>query len=84
LLGFVFSGNSLDWVTDGTFDLPFSPNRLIGSSTNAALARVIGGWQIGWISTVQSGAPLTSNIANDPAELIGRVKSDPFKSSPDL
>jgi hypothetical protein len=47
-----------NWVTYGTFDLPFGPNRLIGSSTHGALARVIGGWQIGWISTVQSGAPL--------------------------
>lgn len=47
-----------NWVTYGTFDLPFGPNRLIGSDTRGALARIIGGWQAGWITTVQSGAPL--------------------------
>jgi len=48
-----------NWVTYGTFDLPFGPNRLLGKSTHGALAKAIGGWQVGWISTVQSGSPLT-------------------------
>ncbi len=47
-----------NWVTYGTFDLPFGPNRLIGSKSKGALAKTIGGWQVGWITTVQSGAPL--------------------------
>jgi hypothetical protein len=47
-----------NWVTYGTFDLPFGPGRLLGSSSRGALAKTIGGWQIGWITTVQSGAPL--------------------------
>ena len=48
-----------NWVTYGNVDLPFGPNRLVGANTHGAMAKVIGGWQIGWISTVQSGAPLT-------------------------
>lgn len=48
-----------NWVTYGTFDLPFGPNRLIGSSMRGAWAKALGGWQIGWISSVQSGAPLS-------------------------
>jgi hypothetical protein len=48
-----------NWVTYGNFELPFGPNRLIGTNTHGALAKVIGGWQIGWITTVQSGAPLS-------------------------
>jgi hypothetical protein len=48
-----------NWVTYGTFDLPFGPSRLIGSDTHGALAKAIAGWQIGWITTVQSGAPLS-------------------------
>ncbi|MDM7997409.1 MAG: carboxypeptidase-like regulatory domain-containing protein [Acidobacteriota bacterium] len=48
-----------NWVTYGTFDLPFGPNRLVGTNTHGTLARIIGGWQAGWITTVQSGAPLT-------------------------
>jgi hypothetical protein len=47
-----------NWVTYGSYDLPFGPNRLVGSGTHGALARVIGGWQLGWITSVQSGGPL--------------------------
>jgi hypothetical protein len=59
--GYVLQGSDRphNWVTYGTFDLPFGPNRLVGSSTHGALAKVLAGWQIGWISTVQSGAPLS-------------------------
>jgi hypothetical protein len=48
-----------NWVTYGTFDLPFGPNGLLGSTTKGALAKAIAGWQVGWISTIQSGAPLS-------------------------
>jgi hypothetical protein len=59
--GYILQGSDRphNWVTYGTFDLPLGPNRLVGSSTHGALAKVLGGWQIGWISTVQSGAPLS-------------------------
>jgi hypothetical protein len=48
-----------NWVTYGTFELPFGPGRLIGNSSSGAVARILGGWSMSWISTVQSGAPLT-------------------------
>jgi hypothetical protein len=48
-----------NWVTYGTFELPFGPGRLVGRSTSGAVARILGGWSMSWISTVQSGAPLT-------------------------
>jgi hypothetical protein len=47
-----------NWVTYGTYDLPFGPGGLVGTSLHGAWAKAAGGWQIGWISTVQSGAPL--------------------------
>jgi hypothetical protein len=47
-----------NWVTYGTFDFPFGPGRPVGGSTKGAVSRIIGGWQLGWITTVQSGAPL--------------------------
>ena len=58
--GYVLLGTDRthNWVTYGNVDLPFGPNRLFGSNTTGAWAKAIGGWQIGWISTVQSGAPL--------------------------
>jgi hypothetical protein len=52
------SDRTHNWVTFGTYDLPFGPGQLFGKSTHGALARVIGGWQLGWITTVISGAPL--------------------------
>lgn len=48
-----------NWVTYGTFDLPFGPGRAFGSGTSGALAKIIGDWQLGWITTIQSGAPMS-------------------------
>jgi hypothetical protein len=48
-----------NWVTFGTYDLPFGPGRQVGGSTHGAWGKVLGGWQLGWISTVTSGAPLS-------------------------
>lgn len=58
--GYVLQGSDRphNWVTYGTFDLPFGPGRMVGTSTHGALAKAMGGWQIGWITTVQSGSPL--------------------------
>jgi hypothetical protein len=48
-----------NWVTYGGFDLPFGPGRLLGKSTSGAVARILSHWSMTWISTVQSGSPLT-------------------------
>ncbi len=41
----------------GTFDLPFGPNRwLLSSVSPSVLGRIIGGWQMSWIVSMQSGA----------------------------
>jgi hypothetical protein len=56
--GLLASDRPHNWVTYGTYDLPFGPGRSFGNSTSGALARVIGGWQMGWITTIQSGSPL--------------------------
>jgi hypothetical protein len=53
-----------NWVTYGNFDLPFGPGKLLGKGTSGAVARAIGGWQMAWITTVQSGAPLTIGAQN--------------------
>ena len=52
------SDRTHNWVTYGNFDLPFGSGRLIGKNAHGVLERVIGGWQLGWITTVISGAPL--------------------------
>jgi hypothetical protein len=48
-----------NWVTYGNYTLPIGPNRLVGGDTTGVWAKVIGGWQLGWITTVTSGNPLT-------------------------
>jgi hypothetical protein len=55
-----------------TYDLPFGRGRHWGSNTNAALDRVIGGWQIGVYSRLQSGTPV--DLGN--VRLVGMTKSD--------
>jgi len=46
----------------GTYDLPFGPNRQIASGVNPSTwGRVIGGWQLSWIMTLQSGRPANIN-----------------------
>jgi hypothetical protein len=48
-----------NWVTYGTYDLPFGPGKSFGASTSGAWAHIIGNWQIGWISNVTSGSPMS-------------------------
>jgi hypothetical protein len=65
-----------DFRTNGTFALPFGPNRLLFGQSSGAVARLIEDWQVGWIVNVNSGAPLTitannSLYANGRPDLVG-------------
>src|SRR5206468_5601005 len=46
-----------DFRTNGAFVLPIGPNKLLFSGSSGALARVLEGWQTGWIVNINSGAP---------------------------
>jgi len=46
-----------DFRTNGAFVLPFGPNKLLFGGSSGALARVLEGWQAGWIVNINSGAP---------------------------
>jgi hypothetical protein len=48
-----------DLRTNGTFTLPFGPNRLFFSSTTGVLARVLENWSASWIVNLTSGTPIT-------------------------
>jgi hypothetical protein len=52
------------FVSYGTFDLPFGPNRLIGGSSHGILARLIEQWQGSWILNLRSGTPLNISAQN--------------------
>ncbi|HEY1341101.1 MAG TPA: hypothetical protein VGF59_26500, partial [Bryobacteraceae bacterium] len=48
----------------GIYELPFGPNKLIGGSSHGVLARVIGGWQSGFIINYFTGPPITFSGQN--------------------
>jgi hypothetical protein len=53
-----------DFRTNGTFELPIGPNKLLAGSSSGALARAIEGWQLGWIVNVNSGQPMSIAAQN--------------------
>jgi hypothetical protein len=43
----------------GVYELPFGPNRaFLSKPSQRWISQVVGGWQVGWVMTKQSGAPL--------------------------
>jgi len=50
---------SHDFRTNGTFTLPFGPNRAFFSNTSGAMARILEDWSMNWIVTLTSGAPMS-------------------------
>lgn len=47
------------FTSNGTFELPFGPNRLLLGNTGGWLSRLVERWQLGGIFSWTSGAPLT-------------------------
>jgi hypothetical protein len=46
-----------DFRTNGTFELPIGPNKLLFANSSGWLARAIERWQLGFISNISAGAP---------------------------
>ncbi|MBI2150219.1 MAG: hypothetical protein HYU27_06395, partial [Acidobacteria bacterium] len=53
-----------DFRTNGTFALPIGPSKLVLGSSSGVLARVVEGWQMGWIVNVNSGQPMNITAQN--------------------
>ncbi|MFN7924628.1 MAG: hypothetical protein U0Q16_31285 [Bryobacteraceae bacterium] len=51
-------------VISALYELPFGPGKALASS-NAAVNKIIGGWQLNMISVIQTGVPLTVRGANN-------------------
>ncbi|HLH31698.1 MAG TPA: hypothetical protein VKY31_10885, partial [Terriglobia bacterium] len=60
-----------DFRTNGTFALPIGPNHALFGKTSGTVARIIEGWQTGWILNLNTGAPL-SVTANTSLYALGR------------
>jgi hypothetical protein len=52
------------FVSYGTFDLPFGPNRRLLGNSHGILARLVEQWQGSWILNLRSGTPLNISAAN--------------------
>ncbi len=49
-----------------TYELPFGRGKLYGSGMNGAMDAVVGGWQVGGITTIRSGEHYTAFLSFDP------------------
>jgi len=73
-------------TTYGNFDLPFGKNRTLLKNANRWVDGVIGGWQLSWIGTVNSGSPNSITAAtglyyaNDVPNFVGPPGSFNTKS----
>jgi hypothetical protein len=50
--------------TNGTFELPFGPNKLLFPNSTGVLARALERWQLGLIYNLSSGAPTSITAAS--------------------
>jgi len=50
-------------VLHGLYELPFGPGRKFISSSNAVVKRIVANWQVNWVATFNSGAPLAFSSA---------------------
>jgi hypothetical protein len=46
------------FVFSGIWELPFGPGKPLGANANSVVSRIIGGWQLSGVYSIQSGAPI--------------------------
>ncbi len=51
---------------NGSYDLPFGPNHAFLSGSGPALARVVSGWTLASIATLQTGLPFSPQLGYNP------------------
>jgi len=53
-----------DFRTNGFFALPIGPNKLFFPNSTGTFARIIEGWQMGWIINLSTGQPMSISAQN--------------------
>ncbi len=71
---------------NGLYELPFGKGKLFGRNANGFLDRVIGGWQIGAVAIMYSGAPLAITGQNtfNATPNVGGAGGTSYGFGPDL
>jgi hypothetical protein len=67
--------------SNGTWELPFGPNRFFLNGSRGILSKLVGGWEIGGIFNVASGGPMSLNAGissfnqhlDNTATLVGKL-----------
>jgi hypothetical protein len=54
-------------VINGTYDLPFGPGKAFGSHLTGGRRKLVEGWSVSAIETVQSGFPFTPQLGFNPS-----------------
>jgi hypothetical protein len=72
-----------DFRANGTFDLPFGPNRLLFRNSSGWVARTLEGWQTSFILNLNSGTPasiVAGNMlyGNGVPDVVGPFDAKPF------
>jgi hypothetical protein len=67
-----------DFRTNGSFELPFGPNKLFFANSSGLVARLIERWNFGWIVNINSGAPTSITAqsmlyANGTPDVVGPI-----------
>ena len=70
------------WVSNITYELPFGKGRK-WMNHGGLMNTVLGGWEIVWIQTFQSGPPMTVTFAGSPYNYLPGVGNRPNQILPD-
>ncbi|MCC6863025.1 MAG: TonB-dependent receptor [Bryobacterales bacterium] len=69
------------WVTYLTYELPVGKGRK-WMSKGGAMDYLLGGWNVSWVQTFQSGPPVTFTMAGSPNRYLPTVSSRPIQLVP--